>query len=313
MADFLTRLAGRTLGLAPTVQPVIAPLYAPAQQPVTPAYTQEMPLCGQETIEMDGADSGHRNGQAAYSHVEPFQRVQPQPGSMPPPLVSPVVAPVDQPSLPHQAALHTVPDVQPAPATQFEESKVDARRIAPEKPQSGPSPGQTLRPTRRDYSITSDIPESVSSPGQVPRFVLWMQSSAPLPPRAPSPSSSLLPASRGEYQSKELSLEEAFPGVDTITSETPSSSLYTQKSDNSIVTAVRVSSPRYQSRAEQLAMGQREETAESSLSTPIIQVTIGRIEVRATPPTTTHPQRQRSGPLVMGLEEYLAQRAKGGY
>src|SRR6266487_151398 len=32
MADFLTRLAGRTLGLVPTVQPVLAPMYAPQQQ-----------------------------------------------------------------------------------------------------------------------------------------------------------------------------------------------------------------------------------------------------------------------------------------
>src|SRR5258708_819946 len=33
MADFLTRLAGRTMGLAPTVQPLLAPMYA--AQPVS--------------------------------------------------------------------------------------------------------------------------------------------------------------------------------------------------------------------------------------------------------------------------------------
>ncbi len=309
MADFLTRLAGRTLGLAPIVQPVIAPVYAPAQQPVTPAYTRELHLHEQETIEADGAIPGYLNRQAAYSYVEPFQPVQPQPGSMPPPLVSPVVAPVDQPSLPHQAALHTAPDVQPAPATQFEESKVDARRIAPEKPQSGPSPGQALRPTRQDHLITSDTPENTSSPVQAPRSILRLQASAPMAPRAPSPSLSLLPSSRGEYQSKELSLEE----VDTITSEGAPPSLYTQQPGDSTEAAAGVAFPRYWSRLEQLATGQHEGTAESSSSIPTIQVTIGRIEVRATPPPTTHPQRQRPGPPVMGLEEYLAQRAKGGY
>jgi len=42
-------------------------------------------------------------------------------------------------------------------------------------------------------------------------------------------------------------------------------------------------------------------------------VTIGRIEVRATPPPAPQSQPKRSGPAVMGLEEYLNQRAKGGY
>ncbi len=54
-------------------------------------------------------------------------------------------------------------------------------------------------------------------------------------------------------------------------------------------------------------------TQESSAPAPTIQVTIGRIEVRATPPPTARPQTQRSAPSVMSLEEYLNQRAKGGY
>jgi len=54
-------------------------------------------------------------------------------------------------------------------------------------------------------------------------------------------------------------------------------------------------------------------TQELSTPAPTIQVTIGRIEVRATPPPAPHSQPKRSGPPVMGLEEYLNQRAKGGY
>ena len=45
---------------------------------------------------------------------------------------------------------------------------------------------------------------------------------------------------------------------------------------------------------------------------PTIQVTIGRIEVRATPPPAPPPQRQRSASPVMSLDEYLRQRARGG-
>jgi hypothetical protein len=44
---------------------------------------------------------------------------------------------------------------------------------------------------------------------------------------------------------------------------------------------------------------------------PTIQVTIGRIEVRATPPPTT-PQRQGPAPPRMSLNEYLQQQKPGG-
>jgi hypothetical protein len=44
----------------------------------------------------------------------------------------------------------------------------------------------------------------------------------------------------------------------------------------------------------------------------IINVAIGRIEVRATPAETASRQRQRSsGPRVMKLDEYLHQRSQG--
>jgi len=43
-----------------------------------------------------------------------------------------------------------------------------------------------------------------------------------------------------------------------------------------------------------------------------IQVTIGRIEVRATPPPSSRSQGQRPSSSVMSLDQYLHQRAKGG-
>lgn len=47
---------------------------------------------------------------------------------------------------------------------------------------------------------------------------------------------------------------------------------------------------------------------------PTVHVTIGRIEVRATPPpaTTAQAQRQKPAPTVMSLDDYLHQQAKGG-
>ncbi|MUL34939.1 hypothetical protein [Gloeocapsopsis dulcis] len=46
--------------------------------------------------------------------------------------------------------------------------------------------------------------------------------------------------------------------------------------------------------------------------TPTIQVTIGRIEIRAMPPAASSSQKQRNAPPVMSLDEYLRQRNQGG-
>ncbi len=54
-------------------------------------------------------------------------------------------------------------------------------------------------------------------------------------------------------------------------------------------------------------------TTEVSPPTPTINISIGRIEVRATPPTVSPPTKQQPATPVMGLEQYLHQRAKGDY
>jgi hypothetical protein len=66
--------------------------------------------------------------------------------------------------------------------------------------------------------------------------------------------------------------------------------------------------------AEFPATNQQEGVQESASVVPTIQVTIGRIEVRATPPpASSRPsQHQPAGPSVMSLDDYLDQRAKGG-
>jgi hypothetical protein len=68
-------------------------------------------------------------------------------------------------------------------------------------------------------------------------------------------------------------------------------------------------------------------TPQSHLDTPVltqqpdvvaeshtIQVTIGRVEVRATPPSPAArtQQQQKPAPSKMSLEEYLKQRSRGG-
>ena len=48
---------------------------------------------------------------------------------------------------------------------------------------------------------------------------------------------------------------------------------------------------------------------------PTISVTIGRIEVRATPPSTptAQPHKQRTPSPVVSLDEYMRKPSKGGH
>lgn len=51
-----------------------------------------------------------------------------------------------------------------------------------------------------------------------------------------------------------------------------------------------------------------------SAPAPTVQITIGRVDVRAmpAPKSDVQPRQQRSAPTAMGLDEYLCQRSKGG-
>ena len=57
--------------------------------------------------------------------------------------------------------------------------------------------------------------------------------------------------------------------------------------------------------------GRREESRPQT-SPQTIQVTIGRIEVKATSPATRAPRPERKGAHVMSLDDYMRQRAGGG-
>ena len=55
----------------------------------------------------------------------------------------------------------------------------------------------------------------------------------------------------------------------------------------------------------------RSSAMDKQAATPTIQVTIGRIEVRATP-AALPARKERSAPQVMSLDDYLRQRSQGG-
>jgi hypothetical protein len=285
MADFLTRLAGRTLGLAATVQPIIAPMYAAGQQFVEAGDGQEVIRDAWGAINRaptdfrvvpDGPPSGNMVEQTVHA-PEMLLPLVPQENQ--PPIISIQV--------PHTAS--RTPGGQPA----------TWHRISLERDEAASSPEQLPAPTtgRASEREALSLEQSTMSDRKGPH--LYEESGVgddgqrgddgrrrddgrrkrPLPTSAPLPP--LREESGVMYNGRR---ERPLP-----TSSTPPP----------------LQVPLVPLDADVLPV--------QRLPVPTIQVTIGRIEVRATPPPAPRSQPRRSEPAVMGLEEYLKQRAKGGY
>ncbi|MEK6321039.1 MAG: hypothetical protein AABN33_05090 [Acidobacteriota bacterium] len=69
--------------------------------------------------------------------------------------------------------------------------------------------------------------------------------------------------------------------------------------------------PTHKARSNLLPSAPNATGADGPLPETIINVSIGRIEVCATPPKATRPEKQRNAPQVMNLDEYLRQRSGG--
>lgn len=333
MADFLTRLAGRTLGLVPTVQPMLAPMYAPrerfvgaedAQQRIqdtwdvikqdpAPAVATEYPQRGRRGRELalqDGSPDELSSGGLIGRTVHPEE--------MPSPLVPQGSQPTILSTQPPPQALHSsdrIPDIQPT----------SRQQISLERDEAASSLDQT--PITES---TRNVPVAGLHPTH-PRDV----TSLPIESRAVSTtveqvqdSSLQLRYARGVLESEEvsdMSLETGHPQRIPLT--VPQGKRPVGASLVPSVEDVRSTRGPGEPKAMRLQQGTHlghlynqvsrdkaaSTTEEPSTPVPTIQVTIGRIEVRATPPSTPPSQPPRSGPPVMGLEEYLNQRAKGGY
>lgn len=305
MADFLGRLVRRALGTAPTVQPMIAPMFAPRQAMVvdgSPSFASES---GPES------DAGEQ-----YATFTPATRpTSSQPLQLPPTLVTQGNLPAggSRPALnnmteaPRQRILSDSTgqvefpaSPQPATFTTFSQEgptrsiHVTPSRVQPLQEQGagtqsthllGAQPPQQVK--RRPVRISS---EEMYGAGMQSVQVWGTQADVPVSRAGRDMSSSVQPGV------PELWLPVVLP---------------TQK------LAPRRGVTRPQADAhleptEHIVVSQREEAPGPPPATSTISVTIGRIEVRATPPPPARAQSQRPASPVMNLDQYLHQRAKGG-
>ncbi len=302
MADFLTRLAGRTLGVAPTVQPMIAPLYAPG-----PAL-----LAGQEGLSAFTEEvSGGSPARASLWPAEPREM--------------------------------NLPLSEPLPAAmQEQESRANLSAVSLSfSPQQGtvfPLTGEIWASTAQpavsamvDDNVAGrrDTSSSTSATGEGSQSATAQNipvSSPNTPLSAPDRTRSL---QIGEAQALPVEVSQRQMGSASFISQ-----VY-QKGDAPSAVVNSVEGQRIGGVLPQLilptasrsranlrwaaadAVTNRHElspegTAPMATPAPTIQVTIGRIEVRATQPPPAQRQAPRPGPRMVSLEEYLDRQAKGG-
>lgn len=307
MADFITRLAARTLGLMPLVQPMIASMYAqgPSQNGNSIADLEREAI---QEREAGAPPSAHQVKQSRPEHTQsgtvppdpieygssqtPLQRENPvlSPAPLPETKLSlagkeDVISSTPSPILAERAT-STFPQAITQPDREIAKDGVAAHErdkantlIEDRRTSDSPAAHPTIAPTQRP-----DRGEEIS--------VAWPDTNAPLATQFASP-----PAAKSSAQP--TILPDVKPPAQGIQS----------------VDQIHIHTQELQ-RGWEMENQRMSKTEEGSV-TPVIQVTIGRIEVRATPASTprSRSQAQHSGPPsspVMSLDEYLNLRAKGG-
>jgi hypothetical protein len=307
MADFLSRLAARTLGVARTVQPQIAPMYAPEQRMGGSPTQPDMPL-----LEVDAETSpARRGGQQRPLPLppgefgDPVERL-PGPLSAAPEPVR-LIAPLSQETDRFREGIGPV-ELR-SPAIERDEGGFSAAWSAPESHPAG------------DVSLKGPLVEAVSRAEDAPPLPVEKPALRPAPadwqplitPDERASGSGVVSSERQPLQAGIESDQAAREGMSEREAPYPATQSTSERRDGRSPMPVRPQVSEYRGRSEGLALVASEATAERAAPAPTIQVTIGRIEVRATPPPAAQrPQHTRSSPPVMGLDEYLKQRAKGG-
>jgi hypothetical protein len=313
MADFLTRLVGRTLGMTPTVQPVLTPMFA--LEPVGP----------------DGGRDTDRGKPCPYGLSGPTQGIS---RSAIPPMLDGESA--NDPASPRATAVLPGGERSMVPSageTFSEHAKRQAQDTAPTM-HIHPQPTEqnqthadlplplAQQQAHIDREHTSAIKSPILRRGE--EGASGDQSPPGLSRTGASPVPTMQGAGQTMGQGRGGASSQSEQGMDFRTAD-PDLWHRSPGADLGRKAARREARPLQgpedrsdggkphpqQSPYSYNDLQGRIEVASASAE-PTIQVTIGRIEVRAMPPVAPAAPVQRKKPAVMGLEEYLEQRARGG-
>ncbi len=332
MADFFTRLAERTLGLALTAQPVIAPMFAPE-----PGLGDNAPL--EIALDEESQNTSITDGHALVPELHPQQTpapLQPQPPAEQKAETSTVRVGIFPTHALNRGSAHSTSNRVLSPSQSVREVHAGTSASIDNQQQKAlveglPDPNATQHIlVTHEQHVKAHIHEHVPSPsGSVNDLAtpwkmpavsgLTTLETAPMvslatPVKTPTPQLSQLPPEQGRLQAGKAAPMPTNPPMGTR-SIAPSMLLSTRSSnerETNIPPVPSSSEKKRPARAEQRPLPGREVYVPS---TPNIEVTIGRIEVRAIAAPT--PAESSVGahvatPPLMSLDDYLQRRAKGG-
>ena len=304
MSDFFTRLAERTLGLALTIQPITPSLFAPE-----PDLTGDMLL--EITEERIAGNNFRRNTESPVpaqdatthlTHPNLPTAASVQHEVSPSFSTTPATLAVQQSEGVHSALADQQAARNPERLTIRNEVPAAQRGSRQARPVTSAPP---VLPASSAYAhITSIAPVTAQT---VP---IAQRISEDTKPTTPFPASPATGSSFTHISTAQATSEQQLAQVQQTTrAATAHKQIVSQH------TLVGVPAPNPPSTT---GFSQIQQVQQAQIETispePAIQVTIGRVEVRAVtaPPTRTRTQQQSDRPPAMSLDEYLRQQERGG-
>ncbi len=287
MTDFFSRLAKRALGLAATIQPMLAPLYAPEPQQVEDSIlemladeTQEvrstLPTTSLPTMQHTQLSASLAEAPHAQSSISPHDIAtkSAQAGTKPLPMHAPLMLEKET-----QTMLQPYPELQRAAQTHAAITE------------------QHTHTTTQNVHNNTQTTAYISAQNVLQAIEQHQEVEVHAPSQSKQSERYLATAEPIQTSDKREALA---PGTHTIQERQ-------ETVDNGASGSIYAASRQFE------PYDQHIHRMEEAQVTPTIQVTIGRIEVRATttPAQSTQPQRQQVASPVMSLDDYLRQRAKG--
>lgn len=312
MTDFLIRLSQRALGLAPVVQPLVASVFEPAQAVAADTFPFDIE---QEYVAENEEEQRPSSRGTEVVSAPPSSYGRDLYGRD---LSRPPTPQEHRPATMQAGRAHTNPrtdarhsQMTPLYETSGSQSTSPLRSLAGEVQRSmqktsakdTQSEYQATRPSmvqERNGSDSADrLPPSIG-PQNVPETRAHGNHSNPLQSNTEAPHIAVF----------------ASTETPTSTPTTPAQSrvlhpLVTARGKTSVGAARSAQQFIAPSRLDAPPLTHQPDVV---LESPTIQVTIGRVEVRATPlpPTAKTQQQQHSTSSKMSLDEYLKQRSRGG-
>lgn len=282
MSDFFTRLAERTLGLVPTLQPVIAPIFA-----------QEQPFTEEETPARNGdvtRHDGHERQQHSVSVPSAALAVtKERASSQNDPKGHPYISRAYQQPVP----MHILSASEPFQHVVHEENVVNGTIPEQKEPFSTGNTGEQRSPEARSAHLFPPFPP-IERHGETPARDASYES-------IEHKHTTLMTQQQGDetmFRKREV--------VDSMGTMPYNGGRASGDGRTPFVPSV-ISRTTAQKNGEMPT-----EQKQSAQPVPTIQVTIGRVEVRATPPPSVpSTPRQTPAPAVKSLDDYLRQREEG--